>query len=103
MEAGIPIPLGTLPSPSPAEKAGSRAAPYSEAEVSFLVFGSAAAGAAEVEMSFVPSGQFLHLPSPSYSHFEVKVLVVSKAISFLFLQTQMCFLACGVRRVSTHL
>lgn len=57
----------------------------------------------EVEMSFVPSGQFLHLPSPSYSHFEVKVLVVSKAISFLFLQTQMCFLACAVCRVSTHL
>lgn len=63
---------------------------YSNADVSFLLFGHQRSN-----MSCVSSGQFLHLPSPSWNNFVVKVLIVSKR-NFFTPTNIYVFLAFGV-------
>lgn len=85
---GFPSPSIT-PLTAQEEKWGSGATPHSKAHVLFLVFECTEAKGWKC-LSCVPSGRFPHCPSPSCSHFVMKVLIVPRTI-FLFLRPWTCF------------
>lgn len=84
MGAGVPIPVGPLPLPALKKKQG-RGPPLIPKQKSHSWHLDLLQP--EVEMSFVPSGQFLPLPSPFCTNLAVKVFVVSQSDFFVPLNT----------------
>lgn len=85
--AGIPISFGSLPLTAPLRKQVP-GHPFLQRRSFFPVVWICRSQRSK--MACIPSGQFLHLPSPSCSNLVVKVLVVSRTI-FLLLGTHTCF------------